>query len=476
MTYFNNLTLCVIYILVLFQQSNESKIKEKCTTCRELVEKFHKGMEKTAKNHFGGGDTAWEESRLGSYARSETRLLEILETVCKDSTKDSACHAMVEEHEEEIEHFWFKKQNELSELENHLCINVATVCCASGQFSKTCEDCPGGTTNPCFGRGKCDGNGTRGGTGKCNCDSKYSGELCDECNEGYYDAHDNITCEECHETCELTCTDGTNKGCDTCKDGYDENPEEGCVDIDECEDDSKCEEGKFCINKKGSYTCNECDPACSGGCTGTGRLSCTECNTGWKTIDDGVGCEDINECEAEHNCGIGTYCLNNEGAYSCEQCNAACSGGCTNGEPNTCAECANGYKATDEGCVDIDECTEKNLTCLLGQTCVNKPGPDSCEPCHENCIGCVSPEAIGCVICKKGYHLTDEGCEDTDECKSNPCKIKGEKCHNLPGSYNCKCKKGWVRTKKKDCKKKEASKKKKDEEVEDTEDDGKDEL
>ena len=27
------------------------------------------GMEDTAKNHFGGGDTAWEESRLGSYAR-----------------------------------------------------------------------------------------------------------------------------------------------------------------------------------------------------------------------------------------------------------------------------------------------------------------------------------------------------------------------------------------------------------------------
>ena len=26
-------------------------------------------MEDTAKNHFGGGDTAWEESRLGSYAR-----------------------------------------------------------------------------------------------------------------------------------------------------------------------------------------------------------------------------------------------------------------------------------------------------------------------------------------------------------------------------------------------------------------------
>ena len=28
-----------------------------------------KGLEKTEKDHFGGGDTAWEESRLGSFAR-----------------------------------------------------------------------------------------------------------------------------------------------------------------------------------------------------------------------------------------------------------------------------------------------------------------------------------------------------------------------------------------------------------------------
>lgn len=41
-------------------------------------------MERTARNHFGGGDTAWEEEKLGSYATSEVRLVEIQEHLCED--------------------------------------------------------------------------------------------------------------------------------------------------------------------------------------------------------------------------------------------------------------------------------------------------------------------------------------------------------------------------------------------------------
>lgn len=478
----NLLVKCVIFILLCFKSTHERDVKERCTTCRELVEKFHKGMEKTAKNHFGGGDTAWEESRLGSYARSETRLLEILETVCKDSSKDSACHAMVEEYEEEIENFWFKKQNELSGLENHLCINIAKVCCLGGKYGKECKDCPGGSSNPCFGRGDCKGNGTRGGTGKCDCKPEYTGDLCDECSDGYYNADGNLTCKQCHESCDSSCSDGTNKGCDSCKDGYIDNiDDQGCVDINECEDPEKhkCEEGKFCINEKGSHRCSSCDPACAGGCTGTGRLSCNECNPGWKQLDTG-GCEDINECDSENDCTIGTYCVNKEGSHSCEECNIACSGGCTNGDTTTCVECASGYKRSDEGCIDVDECNEKNITCPLGQACVNKPGRDTCEPCHENCLSCVSTDATGCMVCKTGFKLGETGCEDIDECEAKPCKVKGEKCNNTPGSYTCKCKKGWVRTKDNDCKKKSDSKKKKkrkeEEEKDNLDDDSKDEL
>lgn len=461
----------ILFLLLTLLGIHAISIKESCTTCRDLVRKFHEGIKKTAKNHFGGGDTAWEESRLGNYARSETRLLEILENVCKGASKDAACHAMVEEYEEEIETFWFKKQSHLSQLENHLCITTAKVCCTSGKYGKTCKECPGGAFNPCFGRGKCKGNGTRSGDGTCDCDSQYTGEFCDECSDGYYDAG-NLTCNECHESCDSSCSSDGSDGCDSCKDGYkDYDDVRGCVDIDECIDETHkhdCPEGKFCINEKGSFRCNECDPACLKGCIGTGRLSCNECNSGWEPLETG-GCIDIDECKPGDKCEVGTYCVNKEGSHSCEPCNLACAGGCTDGTPNTCIECANGYKLGDEGCVDVNQCELKSLTCPTGEICVNRPGLDSCEPCHSECLSCISTYAKGCLVCKPGFTLGKNGCEDIDECKLKPCKIKGEKCHNSPGSYSCKCKKGWIRTKQNDCKKKSESKKikKKDEDEDD---------
>ena len=43
-------------------------------------------MEKTAKGHYGGGDTAWEEENKKNYENSELRLTEIQENLCKDVT------------------------------------------------------------------------------------------------------------------------------------------------------------------------------------------------------------------------------------------------------------------------------------------------------------------------------------------------------------------------------------------------------
>jgi len=43
-------------------------------------------MEKTAKGHFGGGDTAWEEENGLIYKDSEVRLAEIHESLCTEIT------------------------------------------------------------------------------------------------------------------------------------------------------------------------------------------------------------------------------------------------------------------------------------------------------------------------------------------------------------------------------------------------------
>ena len=80
-----------------------------CKACTRLVESFQKvrlayqfaswsfglnhafrrlppqGIERTARGRFEGGDTAWEEKKQGSYARSEVRLTEIQEDLCHDT-------------------------------------------------------------------------------------------------------------------------------------------------------------------------------------------------------------------------------------------------------------------------------------------------------------------------------------------------------------------------------------------------------
>ena len=47
--------------------------------------------------------------------------------------------------------------------------------CCLGYYGDLCKECPGGASNPCSGRGKCQSNGV------CHCQSPYSGEACDLC-------------------------------------------------------------------------------------------------------------------------------------------------------------------------------------------------------------------------------------------------------------------------------------------------------
>ena len=47
---------------------------------------YLQGMEKTAKGHFGGGDTSWEEEKGIIYKDSDLRLAEIHDHLCHEIT------------------------------------------------------------------------------------------------------------------------------------------------------------------------------------------------------------------------------------------------------------------------------------------------------------------------------------------------------------------------------------------------------
>lgn len=62
---------------------------------------------------------------------------------------------------------------------------------AASQLLSPHAACAGGPQQPCSGNGRCDGDGTRRGTGLCVCSPGYGGPFCAECGDGYYEASRN---------------------------------------------------------------------------------------------------------------------------------------------------------------------------------------------------------------------------------------------------------------------------------------------
>ncbi|CBZ50632.1 fibrillin 1, related [Neospora caninum Liverpool] len=96
----------------------------------------------------------------------------------------------------------------------------------------------------------------------------------------------------------------------------------------------------------------------------------------------------------------------------------------------TCV-CPPGYAgdglAAGEGCVDINECATGSHDCDTRTTvCIDLPGSYKCE-------------------CKPGFLTAPNGrtCLDIDECQNpalNDCHSLTMTCHNLEGTYRCVCK------------------------------------
>ncbi|XP_007888454.1 protein disulfide isomerase CRELD1 isoform X1 [Callorhinchus milii] len=300
---------------LLVQQSVASK-QNPCQMCRHITENFKKGMEKTANKNFGGGNTDWESKNLARYKISETRLLEIMETLCESLNFD--CNQMVEQNEEHLEKWWFKQQEAHPDLLQWLCLDTIKVCCPPGTFGPDCSSCKDRATKPCSGYGKCDGDGTRSGTGLCDCEHGYTGSTCLECADGFFEESRNeshLVCHECYTSCKK-CTGPEDYKCRDCKTGWVLHDNK-CVDIDECGTElARCTAGQYCVNGEGSYECRACDLACLT-CMGGGPGRCKKCNKGY--LMQGAKCMDIDECNSEVLRCTGKHeeCKNTDGGFTC---------------------------------------------------------------------------------------------------------------------------------------------------------------
>ena len=87
-------------------------------------------------------------------------------------------------------------------------------------------------------------------------------------------------------------------------------------------------------------------------------VTCSSCAVGWTDKGD-TDCEDVDEC-IDYPCGVGGYCANSPGSYTCN--------------------CMVGYKHAGprEACVLNDMCEDD--PCPGGEHCINLKGAYYCVP------------------------------------------------------------------------------------------------
>ncbi|XP_075689894.1 stabilin-1 isoform X2 [Rhinoderma darwinii] len=263
--------------------------------------------------------------------------------------------------------------------------------CCKGFYGSDCKPCPGGFTNPCYGRGHC--NEGINGNGKCMCYHKYKGIACHICTES------NKHGDECEEECR--CLHGI---CDNrpgsrgvcqgarCKEGYIgefcDKHSEPCTALNMTQ---YCHINAVCVSMDNITSClckngyegdgsfcqpqDECRRPDRGGCSEnaictiapTGGVTC-QCNPGWS--GDGI------ECLPTDNCA-----LQNRGGCDI---NAVCK--FTQPGQNDCI-CKKGYTGDGYSCDQVNMCLEDNGGCHLMATCIPNVGGQRTCLCQNGLEG-----------------------------------------------------------------------------------------
>ncbi|KAK7478693.1 hypothetical protein BaRGS_00030078, partial [Batillaria attramentaria] len=292
---------------------------------------------------------------------------------------------------------------------------------------KTCLECPIGTygadcSEMCAcGRGseRCDVI-----TG-CVCKPEWQGERCtddvNECDRA------NVQ-QECRDK-NAQCVNYPGGHSCQCGDGYEENENGLCQDIDECLSivcDQRCE------NSPGSYRCL-CNKGFtldsqSGLCEGTASCSRTDCPT------QNGGCSDEQcFCNRGYNLTATNTCELEDVDWCAE---GLCDQDCqetTNGESFTCS-CRPGYllQEDDRSCF---ECPPGKY----GEGCSN-----TCTCNMQTTVTCHTE--TGACTCRAGWQGSACG-DDIDECAtalSVGCPQNSD-CENTIGSYRCICHGGYLK-------------------------------
>ncbi|KAF3859531.1 hypothetical protein F7725_021930 [Dissostichus mawsoni] len=209
-----------------------------------------------------------------------------------------------------------------------------------------------------------------------------------------------------------------------------------CNDLNECVAyASPCLPGETCINTEGSYTC---------------RRDQIPCGRGYHLIEDGMRCEDVDECRTGNVCGV-HGCVNLVGTYRCECRNGfifnsitkLCEGRIV---PKISASVkrknherclAEGYPSIT--CKCVKEASDSEIHRPLCSSDINECRIYPVQLCAHKCE---NTEGSYKCSCTTGFKLTSDGrsCEDVNECEANPCS---QECANVYGSYQCYCRRGY---------------------------------
>lgn len=114
----------------------ESWAETKCGSCKETLRPLRIQLHILSQPEKDGNK--WDENKRGPWKTSETRLIRVLEDLCKFGGKaDATCAALVEKNEEAIEE-WFYAGADPATWIDEICVKAAGHCCSSDDQHGPC--------------------------------------------------------------------------------------------------------------------------------------------------------------------------------------------------------------------------------------------------------------------------------------------------------------------------------------------------